>query len=220
MKNNNQPLSKDKKDSNISFVSFNDKGVVKNIKKDNSTTNNKNVLSILFIILVISLFVVSAFYNKWYLDNNKYTYKVVNKFDYRYAHIPKKRRSLLLKQIGFDKVKEQKKSLGNRYYDIVSGNRTNGDMIDSSTVYFDKDNKVKQVDIKLNYRKSDYSVDKYRKDLNCILNNFISYSIEKRDINKLFKNKKFTRNVANTGIDIEANILEINDYYVIYMTVN
>ena len=217
MNNSNLPLSKNKKDNNISFVSFDDKEKNKENNKKNNATK-KNLLNIFLILLVISLFVISGYYNMWYLGNNyKYTYNVVNKFNCRYASISKNKRVLLLRQVGFDKVEVKKKPLDNMYYDTVIAYRTNGDMIDSSTIYFNKNNKVKQVDIKLNYKISDYSDDKYKTDLNSILNNFISYSVELKDIDKLYKNRKLNKNIND--ISIKANTLEINGYYVIYMTI-
>ena len=105
---------KDKSRGKIVFEQF--PGDVKKKNIQISLKKSKKILGLFFFfIILLVLFVVSSFLNKKLLDekDNK-NYKLVNKFEEKYANIKPDKRSILFKNVGFDVSKEEIRSLNDK----------------------------------------------------------------------------------------------------------
>ena len=92
---------KDKSRGKIVFEQF--PGDVKKKNIQISLKKSKKILGLIFLVIILLvLFVGSSFLNKKLLDekDNK-NYKLVNKFEEKYANIKPDKRSVLFKNVGF-----------------------------------------------------------------------------------------------------------------------
>lgn len=219
MKNVETSYSKkeNKKASKIKFEKFPGDSR-KSISKILIEKPKKIVWSILIIAIFIILLVSSSFLNKKILDENDDTlYKLVNRYDGKYANISAKNRGVLFKEIGFDVSKEEQRKLNDNVYDSTYAyhkHENADDVYDTISVYYDNSS-VYYVMINLVYEKTELDYKKIGKNINNLLSNFMNVKIDNTCIEKLKKQGYYYKDSAGLKVSMYLNDNKTNDYGII-----
>lgn len=227
MNNHNTSFKKDNKEVKIiDFIPFEDRNTkiseikINKTKKNNINKSYKKTNKVFVVILLIAIiigFILSAHYNVYEANKNRsVNYKKINVHKSTYAKIKSSDRINLLRKIGFDIVKLKNEKLGSKNYPTTYAYRKNGDYSDYITVYYDN-NSVKYIMLELSYNKVNFSYNKLLWDSDAIINNFITVSLEKKDIDKLLKKKYIIINRNN--VKITYKVTSKDTYYIISITV-
>ena len=113
--------------------------------------------------------------NKKLLDEKDNTnYKLVNKFEEKYANIKPDKRSVLFKNVGFDVSKEEIRSLNDKNYIASYAYSTQAkNVIDNISVYYDEDYNVYYLTANISYKVSDLNSANVSNNINSLINNFV-----------------------------------------------
>lgn len=179
----------------------------------------KIIWSILIITIFTILLVSSSFLNKKILDENDDTlYKLVNRYDGKYANISSKNRGVLFKEIGFDVSKEEQRKLNDDVYDSTYAyhkHESLEDAYDTISVYYYDDGSVYYVTVNLVYEKSELDYKKIGKNINNLLSNFMNVKIDNEVIKNLKKQGYYYKDNAGPKISMYLNDSKTNDFGII-----
>lgn len=204
-----------KKASKIKFEKFPGDSR-KSISKILIEKPKKIVWSILIITIFIILLVSSSFLNKKILDeNDNALYKLVNRYDGKYASISAKNRGVLFKEIGFDVSKEEQRKLNDDVYDSTYAYRRYedaDDVYDTISVYYDDSSRVYYVTANLAYEKTELDYKKIGKNINNLLSNFMNVKIDNECIKNLKKQGCYYKNNVGPKVSMYLNDGKTNDY--------
>lgn len=211
---------KDKSRGKIVFEQF--PGDVKKKNIQISLKKSKKILGLIFLVIILLvLFVGSSFLNKKLLDEKDNTnYKLVNKFEEKYANIKPDKRSVLFKNVGFDVSKEEIRSLNDKNYIASYAYRTQAkNVIDNISVYYDEDYNVYYLTANISYKVSDLNSANVSNNINSLINNFVKVNIDLKAVSKLLEEKFYYEKTSYYSLSMTCNSTLNEDYNMITIIV-
>lgn len=192
----------------------------KNKLKTEKELKNK-VLTILIVLVLIILFILSSILNERILYiNESNDYKLINKFEGKYATIEPDSRINLFKEIGFDVSKTKTEIMNQKsYVTTYAYHKVQEDapFADSISVYYDDKYEVSYVLLSLMYKKEEFRISKTVADCNAIIMNFVKVNTSKNAIKEAINNGYYylRDNVTKSNVSYRVINASDDDYYIL-----